>query len=192
MKHAYNKAVHDFQQENFNVIVNKKTFPAIFKMAFQKVMKPQNTMKAFLNSGIFPFDTKNIKWDKLAQQPGHRMAAPPAEPIEHITPVQHWTDVNFSPTKTFDINMKFSPADGALRIMANRKLKRAASMATRVEELFPMTEVDAQVEEEMQTLSEAAAQTAIDDVDRTLALLGEMDAGTVPFPDTTTTSQGAE
>jgi hypothetical protein len=70
MKAAWNNAVRDWiSNGRYGEVIDKKSFPGIFKIAWESVAKEETARKAFYRSGIFPFDERNVDYTRLVSDP---------------------------------------------------------------------------------------------------------------------------
>ncbi len=54
---------------NLNSNVDKRTFPAIFKKAWQGIMQASYAVRAFKRAGIFPFNVDAVEYGRLVLGP---------------------------------------------------------------------------------------------------------------------------
>jgi hypothetical protein len=88
LKHCWGQEVRKFNQENFNVVIDKGNFPKIFKGAWAQVTTKEIAKSAFRRSGIYPFDANNVEFDRLVKtDPAPEAAATPAPaPVVPVPP----------------------------------------------------------------------------------------------------------
>ena len=63
MKMIFKMKCRDFIAENSEQVVNKVTFPGIFKRTWQEIANADIACTAFRHAGIFPFDAANVEYE---------------------------------------------------------------------------------------------------------------------------------
>ncbi len=69
LKTNWRKAVSLWAVTNLNSNVDKRTFPAIFKTAWQGIMQASYAVRAFKHAGIFLFNVKAVEYGRLVLGP---------------------------------------------------------------------------------------------------------------------------
>ncbi len=69
LKTNWRKAVSSWAVTNLNSNVDKRTFPAIFKKAWQGIMQASYAVRAFKHAGIFPFNVEAVEYGWLVSGP---------------------------------------------------------------------------------------------------------------------------
>ncbi|KAK6191139.1 hypothetical protein SNE40_002880 [Patella caerulea] len=72
LKSNYNKICSQFQIENPSETITKKSWPAIFKMAFTEAMSINNIQNGFKSCGIYPFNPESVPEEAFMPSTAYR------------------------------------------------------------------------------------------------------------------------